>query len=115
MLPAIRPGDWLLVAPVLGGWPRPGAVAVFRSPADGELSVKRVAAGPGEHVPFADGHLRLGDGEAWLLSDADETLTAAAGHGPPVDSRRFGPVPRDLLVGRVAWRYGPSGRFGRVR
>lgn len=115
MLPGIRPGDWLLVDPFVRRWPRTGSIVVFRSPDDEGLSVKRVAAGPGESVPFADGYLRLGPDEAWLTADADAPTTAAAGFGPPVDSVRFGPVPVTQLVGRVVWRYGPPGRMGRVR
>jgi hypothetical protein len=28
------------------------------------------------------------------------------------DSREFGPVPLDSVVGRIVYRYGPSGRTG---
>jgi signal peptidase I len=114
MAPAIEPGDWLLVDPTTTRWPRRGSVVVFRDPTDGQLSVKRVAGRPRERVPFADGFLDLADDEAWLLSDATEEATAAAGFGAPVDSRRFGPVPLELLVGRVWFRYAPLRRFGRV-
>jgi signal peptidase I len=114
MLPAIAPGDWLLVDPTVRRWPRRGSIVVFREPLTGELAVKRVAGRPGDLVPFADGYLRLGPDEAWLLADATGARTAAAGFGPPIDSRRFGPVPLELLVGRVWFRYGPRGRIGRV-
>ena len=112
MAPAIEPGDWLLVDPTTTRWPRRGSVVVFRDPSDGQLSVKRVAGRPGERVPFADGYIDLADDEAWLLSDATENATASAGFGGPVDSRRFGPVPVELLVGRVWFRYAPLRRFG---
>lgn len=115
MLPALAPGDWLLVDPTVRRWPRRGSVVVFRTPDTAELAVKRVAGRPGDVVPFADGFLRLADDEAWLLSDADEATASAAGFGSPIDSRRFGPVPVALLVGRVWLRYGPARRFGLVR
>jgi signal peptidase I len=115
MLPAIAPGDWLLVDPTTRRWPRRGSIVVFREPSSEELAVKRVAGRPGDTVPFADGYLRLADDEAWLLSDASEADAAGAGYGPPVDSRRYGPVPLDLLVGRVWFRYAPLGRIGLVR
>jgi signal peptidase I len=115
MAPAAAPGDWLIVNPLVRRWPRPGAIVVFRDPDDDGLSMKRVAAGPGSTVPFAAGFLRLAEDEAWLLADADEASAAAAGFGPPRDSRQFGPVTVDRLVGQVVGRYGPRGRIGRVR
>jgi signal peptidase I len=115
MAPAIEPGDWLLVDPTVRRWPRRGSVVLFHQPLSGDLAVKRVGGRPGDVVPFADGFLRLGEDEAWLLSDADEVATAAAGYGSPIDSRRYGPVPVELLVGRVWFRYGPLRRIGRVR
>ena len=115
MLPAIEPGDWLVVNARVRAWPRPGAVVVFREPMSEALAIKRVAAGPGERVRFAEGYLTLANDEAWLLSDASEALAVAAGFGPPIDSRRFGPVSADRLLGRILFRYGPLRRFGRIR
>jgi signal peptidase I len=114
MLPAIAPGDWLLVDPTVVRWPRRGSVVVFEDPLDGGLSIKRVAARGGERVAFAGGRLELAPDEAWLVSDATEVEAAAAGFGPPVDSNRFGPVPVTALVGRVWFRYGPLRRLGRI-
>jgi signal peptidase I len=114
MRPAIEPGDWLLIDPTIVRWPRRGSVVLFREP-DGEtLAIKRMAAGPGERVPFADGYLELAEDEAWLVSDATAEETAADGHGQPIDSRRFGPVPLELLVGRAWFRYAPLRRIGRI-
>ena len=78
MLPAIEPGDWLLVDPTTLRWPRRGSVVVFHEPDGGALAVKRVAAGPGDRVPFAEGYLELADDEAWLVSDADARGRGAA-------------------------------------
>jgi len=112
MLPAIHPGDWLLVDPTTRRWPRRGSIVVFREPESGTLSIKRVAGRPGDWIPFEDGFLHLETDEAWLISDADAATTAAAGYGPPVDSRRFGPVAVEQLVGRAWFRYAPVQRFG---
>ena len=114
MLPAIEPGDWLVVNPRVSAWPRPGAIVVFHEPTSDALAIKRVAAGPGDRVRFADGYLTLAGDEAWLTADASEAASAAAGFGPPIDSSRFGPVALDQLVGRVLFRYGPLRRFGRI-
>ena len=114
MSPAIADGDWLLIDPTIVRWPRRGTVVVFREPDDATLAVKRVVAGPGDRVPFAEGYLELADDEAWLLSDATLDATAAAGFGEPIDSRQYGPVPVELLVGRAWFRYAPLRRFGRL-
>jgi len=114
MRPAIEPGDWLLVDPTTRSWPRRGTVVVVREPDSGEFAVKRVAAGPGDRVPFADAYLILAEDEAWLLSDASDETVAKSGFGPPVDSRRYGPVPLELLVARAWLRYAPLNRFGRI-
>ena len=114
MRPAIEPGDWLLVDPTVDRWPRRGSVVVFREPDSDELAIKRLAAGPGDRVPYADGFLILAADEAWLLSDASDAALMAAGLGEPVDSRRYGPVPLDLLIGRAWFRYAPLGRIGRI-
>jgi hypothetical protein len=113
MAPAVLAGDWLLVDPTVRRWPRRGSIVLFRVPGSTVLAVKRVAARPGDWVPFADGWLRMGDDEAWLLGDADDAALEAAGQGTAVDSRRYGPVPVEALVGRAWFRYGPLRRIGR--
>jgi signal peptidase I len=114
MHPAIEPGDWLLVDPTTAGWPRRGSVVVFREPDSDDLAIKRVAARPGDRVRYAEGYLILGADEAWLLSDASEAELLASGLGEPVDSRRYGPVPVELLIGRAWFRYAPVRRIGRI-
>jgi len=106
MAPALRPGDWLLLDPTSGRWPRRGSIAVFREPDSGILAVKRVAAGPGDRVRISAGVLRLGPDEAWLLGDNGAVS---------LDSRRYGPVPSEALVGRAWFRYAPMRRIGPVR
>ena len=84
MVPALRPGDWLLA------WRtrriRPGQVVLAWHPErPGFLLVKRAAWREA--------------GGWWLASD-----NAAAGG---VDSARFGPVPQERIVARVLVRYWP--------
>jgi signal peptidase I len=106
MQPVIEAGDWLLVDPTPRAWPRRGSIVVFREPDTGQLAIKRVIAGPGDRIPFADGYLHLAGDEAWLQGDAPDISR---------DSRRYGPVPVDLLVGRAWFRYAPRNRIGRLR
>jgi hypothetical protein len=114
MAPAIEPGDWLLVDPTTERWPRVGSIVVFREPDSDLLAIKRVAARHGQEVPLDAGHLVLGPDEAWLLSDASTAELVARGFAQPVDSRRYGPVPAELLVGRAWFRYGPLSRLGMI-
>lgn len=114
MVPAIAPGDWLLVDPTTRRWPRPGSVVVFREPETDDLAIKRVRAVGGERVPFNGGYIVIGSDEAWLEADASPDQAAAMGFGPPLDSSRFGPVPVSQLVGRAWFRYGPLRRVGRI-
>ena len=55
MAPAIQPGDWLVLNPLVTRWPGPGAVVVFREPFGESLQVKRVGSVAGDQVPFANG------------------------------------------------------------
>jgi nickel-type superoxide dismutase maturation protease len=89
MLPAFRPGDWLIA------WRtrriRPGQVVLAWHPARADfLLVKRA--------------VRRVDGGWWLQSD-----NPAPG---AVDSNRFGPVPEEKIVGRVLGRYWRPRRAG---
>jgi len=105
MAPTLLAGDWLLVDPSTGAWPRRGSIVVFREPGSDILAIKRVAARPGDRVRISAGILRLGPDEAWLLGDNGT---------PSFDSRRYGPVPLEALVGRAWFRYGPPNRIGLI-
>lgn len=90
MLPALRPGERLLV--VRGRRARPGDVVAVRDPrAPARTMVKRVAA------VAAGGVTVLGD-------------NAAAS----TDSRALGPVAPGAVVGRAFYRYHPVSRRGRL-
>ncbi|WP_433230505.1 nickel-type superoxide dismutase maturation protease [Actinomadura formosensis] len=90
MLPALRPGDWLIVRD--GTPPAPGALVVAEHPErPGLLIVKRA------------GHRTRGGW--WLESDNQR----APGRR---DSWDFGAVPDALVVGRVVGRYRPLSRAG---
>ena len=117
MRPGIESGDWLLTDPTVRRWPRRGSVVVVREPETEVLALKRIVAGPGDAVrnvtvtdpgngEQVDVTIRLGVDEAWLLGDARDAS---------VDSRTYGPVPVERLVARAWFRYGPLGRFGRLR
>jgi signal peptidase I len=105
MVPALATGDWLLLDPTPTRWPRRGSVVVVREPDSGILAIKRIAAGPGDRVRTGSGTLLLAGDEAWLLGDNRDRS---------VDSRSYGPVPLETLVGRAWFRYAPAGRIGLI-
>ena len=89
MEPALRDGDWLVVTS-LGGRVRVGDIVLARDPREpARLVLKRVAA--------------LGPETATLLGDQPDFST---------DSRTFGPVRRDAILGRAVFRYAPFARMG---
>ena len=100
MLPAIAPGDRLLV---LSWWRiRPGAVVALADPrrpgglaGEGRTAltlVKRVSEVQGDVV--------------WVQGDNGAEST---------DSRHWGPVPRGAIDGVAVYRYAPASRAGRLR
>lgn len=100
MAPALRDGDRVVVR--RSALPRVGTVVVAQHPARPDvLLVKRLDGAPGDVVYGG----ALGADEYWLASD---NLLVA-----PDDSRDFGPVPADAIVGRVVLRYWPLTRSRR--
>ncbi len=93
MAPTLDPGDRLVLVRLPRWWPLvPGQLVAVPDPrAPSRLLVKRVGAVRGSAVEV------LGDNES-----------------SSTDSRHFGPLPRDRVVGRVLYRYAPAGRTGRL-
>jgi signal peptidase I len=108
MEPTLAPGDRVLVD--LWSYrrrpPRPGELVLFAGPG-GAPMVKRVASGPPRGAP-RQGVIPAKPGEVriWVLGDNGDAS---------LDSRAFGPVPMRRVRGRVAWRYWPLPRAGRIR
>lgn len=94
MLPLFSDGDRLLV------WhctrPKLGDAIVFSD--DRRTYLKRVAAVPGETIVCWDMDYVLDDGEYYVLGDNLEISS---------DSRRFGPIHRDRVVGIAILKYYP--------
>jgi len=87
MWPSLAPGDIVIYARVLE--PVRGSIVVAELPGHG-LIVKRVAAAGGE-IP--EGYTRpVPPGSCFLVGDNTENS---------YDSRSFGPLPADRIVGRV--------------
>ena len=121
MAPTLQVGDHILVTsyrlPFSDGLPRHGDVIVFRAPGStGEILVKRVVGTPGDLVDAAAGNVRVGGrtlAEPYLMQHAMSGAIAPQ-IVPPAsffvmgdnrahsyDSRSWGAVPSDLVIGRV--------------
>ena len=93
MLPALEPGDRILVVRVPRFWPLPpGTLVALKDPRDPHrVLVKRVS--------------RTRPGRLEVLGDNP---------GASTDSRHFGALPRSSLLGCCLYRYAPPERSGRL-
>jgi SOS-response transcriptional repressor LexA len=88
MLPVLYPGDWLLCRRTRHI--RPGDLVIAQNPEKPDmLLVKRAT--------------RQAGSQAWWLESENPYAGA-------IDSNRFGPVPGQLIAGRVLTRYWPVRR-----
>jgi len=112
--------------------PERGEVVVFRSPTqDKDFYLKRVVGLPGERIKVEDGKVILYSEQEPLGTVLDEeyiteitpgSVTYTVGpdqyfllgdnRDASLDSRRFGPIDSDALVGRAFFRGWPFEQFG---
>ena len=116
-----------------GVTPPPGSPCPKPGPDRDEVNfIKRVVAGPGDTIAVRDGHVILNgesqeDKETYInpcagggLCDLPEPIEVPAGHwfmmgdnrGSSDDSRYWGPVPQDWIIGSAFAKYWPPGRVG---
>ena len=106
-----------------------GDVVILDLPAQEESLIKRVVALSGETVEVQGGHICI-DGEplqehwtAWYggpdhpatLVPAGQVFVLGDNRGSSRDSRSFGPVALDRIIGRVRFIYWPLDHLGWVR
>jgi signal peptidase I len=122
MTPTLHTGDQILaekLTPRFGHLAR-GDLVVFPAPGTDALMVKRVVGLAGDRVGLADGRLVVNGHrrrEAYVDLDSVDGVYFGPVVVPPgsvfvmgddragsVDSRDFGPVPQDRVLGRVLWR-----------
>lgn len=141
MLPTIQVGDNIFAQKVsleLGQPVKRGDIVVFDNPvehSDHEILVKRVIAVGGQTVDFRDGAVYVDgealnepfvQGESWPLTVQADDLELSFPYTVPdghvwmmgdnrensADSRYFGPVPQENLIGVAFFRYWPLNRIG---
>jgi signal peptidase I len=102
--------------------PRRGDVVVLHDPSGGsELLIKRVIGLPGERVTIADGRVFIdgveleepyldqeteGSGRSWLVPPL-QVFVMGDNRQASRDSRSFGTIKRDQIIGRALFRYWP--------
>ena len=135
MEPSFRDGDQLVVSPrtYRRSAPNRGDVVVVRDPREPERDeLKRIVGLAGEEVRLEDGLLHVDgamldepylaglpstlglESRRWRIGP-DEYFVMGDNRVRSTDSREYGPVRADLLVGRVLLRYWPPRRWGMAR
>ena len=136
MIPTLEVGDRVVVSK-LNTDPGRGDIIVFDRPANDpapdadapEVLIKRVIGLPGERVTAVDGQVYidgkplredyLPDGTRTEISNPitvpdGELLVMGDNRQYSQDGRVFGPISKDLIVGRAILRIWPLDRFGKL-
>jgi len=134
MAPTLQNGDYLIVEEITYRFtePRRGDIIVLRSPLDPRVKlVKRIVGLPGETIQCNNGELEIITKERKIISLREQYLpegfscsgklkiflnnreyfVLGDNRKHSLDSRYFGPVSRDKIIGRVVLRAWPFFKF----
>lgn len=128
MVPTLHPGDFVIVNKLAYRWdsPRAGDVVVFRLPHDpSQRYIKRVIGLPGDRVEIADGAVYVNDrqllepylqirtlqGGNWVVEEG-AYFVLGDNRNNSSDSRIWGMVPRENVIGKAWFTYWPPEQWG---
>ncbi|MBU2545145.1 signal peptidase I [Patescibacteria group bacterium] len=134
MDPNFANGDYLIIDEITYRFrgPERGEVIVFRYPQDpSNRFIKRVIGLPGEEIKIKDGEITIGgddildekylpddlttSGDVHIILEFNEYFVLGDNRPYSFDSRRFGPLSKEYIIGRVylrAWPFDSISKFG---
>ena len=127
MKPSFSNGQYLLVAKVLYrfGSPQRGDVIIFHPPISSTRPyIKRVIGLPGERVEIKEGKVYINDreleetpdfytpGNCLQILEEDEYFVLGDNRDESSDSRSWGPVSKEDIIGKAWLCYWPPGEWG---
>jgi signal peptidase I len=134
MEPNFEDGDYLIIDEITYRLrpPKRGEVVVFKNPMnERQRFIKRIIGLPGETVMVENGKIYISNGEKKLLNETnylpvsftlgeieitlgkDEYFVLGDNRQFSLDSRRFGPIKKKEIVGRVLLRLWPIYSFAK--
>jgi signal peptidase I len=134
MEPNFEDGDYLIIDEITYRFrePKRGEVVVFKNPMnERQRFIKRIVGLPGETIEVVDGKIFILNGEKKVLDESsylnfsftsgnfhitlgkDEFFVLGDNRQFSLDSRRFGPIKREEIVGRVLLRLWPIYSFAK--
>jgi len=129
MEPSLRQDQRLIMEKFGYRWhgPNRGDIVILTDPTGGPIPlIKRVVGLPGEQVTIADGRVYIdgvalnesylaqitpGEGRSWIVPPL-HVFVLGDNRGNSKDSRYFGPVPLDTIIGHAVFRYWPLDKLG---
>lgn len=137
MIPNFHDGEYLIIDELSYRFREPerGEVIVFKYPLDTkQYFIKRIIGLPGETVNFSGGKIMVINeeypggifldenfylpdagyyyGDTTITLDEDEVLVLGDNRNSSLDSRSFGALPKDLIIGKVWFRGWPIDKAG---
>jgi len=137
MEPNFQNGDYLIVDEISYRFlePKRGEVIVFKYPNNpSQRYIKRIVGLPGETVEVKEGKVMiLADEQKWLLNESiylsqfiqtpgeviislgeDEYFVLGDNRIASFDSRKWGPLPEEDIIGRVIFRAWPMSALAKI-